>query len=248
MNLSVDNLYRDISFLEFMDICVEKYLKKEIYISTLIDGLESLLNRLTVVDEDWKADFRTIWLDIEIVYALFLDRNDKTLEKNLELSDEDQLNILKSLCDLKKMAKDKLSEMIELEYKELSQADPSIRDVADDLGNYWLICPLCQEVWENHLKHVMVRCPKCHHRLYNSQFENILKWGAQSEPLKPKRYEIKYFPALGYYLYVFEGDVRIYDYFYDTWEAAIDYAQEEFGVAKDLWKKDEKPKPNYGIR
>ncbi len=154
--------------------------------------------------------------------------------KRLSLMEEDPKFELKE--DQVHAVADKLLE--EGEKEEFSIPDPTIKEVAEDLGNHWLMCPLCQESWENHIKYPMVRCPKCSQNLHNPHATTTVKWCVKLNSSN-RLYEIKYFPALGYYLYVFEGDVRIYDYFYDTWEAAIDYAWEEFGVSKELWKKDE---------
>lgn len=65
-----------------------------------------------------------------------------------------------------------------------------------------------------------------------------MKWQAVS-PFFTKRYEIKYDPMVGFYLYVFEGDKCIHDYLQDTLDLAMECAWEDFGVPKSAWKKFE---------
>lgn len=38
----------------------------------------------------------------------------------------------------------------EEEKEDLSCSETEIKDIAVDLGSYWLMCPLCEEAWENH--------------------------------------------------------------------------------------------------
>ena len=49
-----------------------------------------------------------------------------------------------------------------------------------------------------------------------------MKWRAQPDNLKPKRFEIEHDPVIGFYLYVFEGKNCIGDYLQDTFEVAIE--------------------------
>ena len=67
----------------------------------------------------------------------------------------------------------------------------------------------------------------------------IMKWRAASESLKPRHYEIKHDPLVGFYLYVFEGDKCVRDHLQDTLEIAIESASGDYGVPKDAWKKVE---------
>ena len=146
-----------------------------------------------------------------------------------------------------KAIKDKLNKAVEFKDAQLFEPDPEIKEVAVDLGDHWLMCPLCNETWENHLEYASICCPQCHHRLYNAHFKHILKWIAAADSLKPQHYEIKYLPGLGYYLYVFKNEICIYNYLQNSMDDAVKYAMEEFGVEEKLWKKNEKPK-YYGIR
>lgn len=66
-----------------------------------------------------------------------------------------------------------------------------------------------------------------------------MKWGADSESLKTRHYEIKHDPLVGYYLYAFEGDRCVRDHLQDTLEIAIESAFEDFEVPKDAWRKVE---------
>jgi hypothetical protein len=66
-----------------------------------------------------------------------------------------------------------------------------------------------------------------------------MKWRAQSNNLKPKRFEIEHDPVIGFYLYIFEGENCIGDYLQDTFEVAIESALEDYDVLKDEWKEVE---------
>lgn len=66
-----------------------------------------------------------------------------------------------------------------------------------------------------------------------------MKWRAQPENLKPKRFEIEHDWVIGFYLYVFEGENCIGDYLQDTFEVAIESALENYDVPKDAWKQVE---------
>ncbi len=125
------------------------------------------------------------------------------------------------------------------EKEDIGTPDLNIKDLAEDLGSHWLMCPLCEESWENYIEYAMVRCPKCNQKLHNPQSKNALQWTAESNFLKLWRYEIKYLPVLGYYLYAFENEIRLYTNFQDTWENILECAWEDFNVPKDLWKRDE---------
>jgi len=66
-----------------------------------------------------------------------------------------------------------------------------------------------------------------------------MKWRADSQSLKPRKFEIKRDPHVGFYLYVFEGDRCVRDHLQDMLEIAIESAFEEYGVPKDVWRKVE---------
>lgn len=96
---------KDIDILHVMLSKIDGWYNGKVYISDLVYDLESLLNQLQTVDEEWKTDFRTSWLNIEVAFALALDEErdhldmsgDKVVEESLiELRDL-VLLMLKSL-------------------------------------------------------------------------------------------------------------------------------------------------------
>ena len=56
------------------------------------------------------------------------------------------------------------------EKEELTIPNPKIKDIALDLGNNWLMCPICQETWEGHSTYGMLCCPKCNNLLHNPKY------------------------------------------------------------------------------
>jgi hypothetical protein len=60
------------------------------------------------------------------------------------------------------------------EKEELSEPIPEIKIIAEDLGDNWLLCPLCQEAWQFQTKYGMVLCPKCDNKLHNPKFQSSL--------------------------------------------------------------------------
>lgn len=99
------SMQKDIYILELVDSKITRYFNKSVYISDLIYDLESYLNQLTTVDDQWKKDFRTIWLDIEVAYSLALNQG---LEN---LTEEGTVLAENSLHNLKKMARDKINDL-----------------------------------------------------------------------------------------------------------------------------------------
>ena len=99
------SLQKNIDILELMILKITRYFDKILYISDLIYDLESYMNQLTTIDHQWKKNFRTIWLDVEVAYSLSLDQG---LEK---LTDEGSVIVEDSLHVLKKMAQDKLNDL-----------------------------------------------------------------------------------------------------------------------------------------
>jgi hypothetical protein len=100
-----DSMQKDINILELIDSKIARYFNKSVYISDLIYDLESYLNQLTTVDDQWKKDFRTIWLDIEVAYSLALDQG---LEN---LTEEGTVLTENSLLNLKKMTQNKIIDL-----------------------------------------------------------------------------------------------------------------------------------------
>lgn len=105
LTLQENSIQKDISILELITLKITKYFNKSIYISDLIYDLESYLNQLTVVDKEWKKNFRTTWLDIEVSYSLALDQG---LDKPIN---DGEAIVVNSLNILNKMAKDKIEKL-----------------------------------------------------------------------------------------------------------------------------------------
>lgn len=103
MKIPESSLQKDMDILTLMDLKIDRYFDGSLYISDLIYDLESFLNQLTIVNDQWKKDFRTIWLDIEVAYALALDQG---LDN---LTDEGIIVTENSLHILRKMIKNKLT-------------------------------------------------------------------------------------------------------------------------------------------
>jgi hypothetical protein len=66
-----------------------------------------------------------------------------------------------------------------------------------------------------------------------------MKWIAELQLPKPRRFEIVHDPIAGFYLHVFENGKCIRDHLQDTLEIAIESALEDYDVAKDAWRKVE---------
>lgn len=75
-----------------------------------------------------------------------------------------------TLEELKALA-DKL--ISEGEKEELGTPCPEINEIAQSLGDNWLLCPICQEYWESFSKYGMVRCPKCKNIMHNPHYKHI---------------------------------------------------------------------------
>lgn len=95
-------MQKDMIVLDLIVSKINKYHNKSIYISDLIYDLESYLNQLTVVGREWKKNFRTVWLDIEIAYSLALDQG---LDKPVN---EGDVIVVNALTILKKMAHEEM--------------------------------------------------------------------------------------------------------------------------------------------
>ena len=63
---------------------LECFCSNKLSLHKLIQDLSSLLDALNDIDEEWKTDFRTIWLELEIVYAVMLDEEKNELNKELK--------------------------------------------------------------------------------------------------------------------------------------------------------------------
>jgi hypothetical protein len=61
--------------------------------------------------------------------------------------------------------------IIEGEKEELFQPIPEIKEKAIQLDEVWMMCPLCQHVWETQSKYGMLQCPGCNNKLHNPKFD-----------------------------------------------------------------------------
>ena len=101
-----NNIQKDIRILELIILKITKYFDQKLHVSDLIYDLESYLNQLVTVDKQWKKNFRTLWIDVEIAYSLALDQG---LEK---LTDEGTAIAENSLHILKKMSQDRMNNLV----------------------------------------------------------------------------------------------------------------------------------------
>ena len=104
------------------------------------------------------------------LYLEYCGKIDKDLEENiidlfvLEEGPEFELHEIELLVLANKL-------IAEGDKEELSQPLLEIKEVATTLGDHWLMCPLCQEAWEDHSTYAMVRCPKCNEKLHNPEYK-----------------------------------------------------------------------------
>src|SRR5690349_7543674 len=109
MTIQENSIRKDINILELIVLKITKYLNKSLNINDLIYDLESYLNQLVVVDKQWKKNFRTAWLDIEVAYSLALDQGlDNPINKGKEI-------VVNSLNVLMKMVQDKIKNLKQVE-------------------------------------------------------------------------------------------------------------------------------------
>ncbi len=60
--------------------------------------------------------------------------------------------------------------ILEGEKEDLQHPDSKIKEQAKELEGSWLMCPLCQEAWEDKSTYSMLRCPNCKSKLHNPKF------------------------------------------------------------------------------
>jgi len=63
---------------------------------------------------------------------------------------------------------DKLIKEGELE--ELSKPIFIIKEKAIEVGQDWLMCPICLDAWKSNSSYAMVRCPGCMKKLHNPKY------------------------------------------------------------------------------
>ena len=162
MTINSSNLQKDCNLLEAILARIENYRNKKIDIATLINSLDDFLNQLTTIDEEWKNEFRSLWLDIEVVHAVSLDTDDLVKP----FTDNDYDIIAAALHNLQKITQEKLAEK-----RDLSKPIFEIEYTAMSLVDHWLECPICQEAWETTSREAMICCPQCRSILHNPHFE-----------------------------------------------------------------------------
>ena len=55
---------------------LRQFERDEVGLKRLIDDLEGLLNALEITSDEWKEEFRSEWLDLEVAYAVVDDRTE----------------------------------------------------------------------------------------------------------------------------------------------------------------------------
>jgi hypothetical protein len=63
------------------------------------------------------------------------------------------------------------------------------------------------------------------------------KWTSQTEE---QTFQIEEDIGIGFYLYVYESGKCVKDYLQDSFDFAVEQAQEEFGVEAQSWKQETK--------
>lgn len=97
------------------------------------------------------------------------------LSENLGSLDPDIQDILEELFGMKdgsqfELAAEELTKLAEKlisegEKEEIENLVNEIKYVATSLGEKWIMCPLCQEAWEDFSENKIVLCPKCSSKL-----------------------------------------------------------------------------------
>lgn len=88
----------------------------------------------------------------------------EVLQSLFSMEDDPQFEF--SEQELLKLADDLI---MQWEQDELKKIDPKISVTAIDLGENWLMCPICQEVWIIIDSYSMTICPKCGNKLIKPQ-------------------------------------------------------------------------------
>ncbi len=61
------------------------------------------------------------------------------------------------------------------------------------------------------------------------------KWNAESISEPTKRFVIEEEDGIGFYLYAYDGEKCTNDYLQDTFDMAVEQAEEDFGVKPSAW-------------
>ena len=99
------------------------------------------------------------FLSSEIIYFAFKEWiDDPYFYDNLSDGKEEYKSIFK-----------KYKKLMDLEFP-----DDSIKELAVVLNKTYLMCPFCDESWENTTNDAMVECPKCSRKMNNPNYEFVL--------------------------------------------------------------------------
>ncbi len=74
MTDAAEEIERERRQLRLMDERIEQFRNGSLSLARLISDLEGLLEARTLASDQWVDDFRSAWADLEIPYAVALDR------------------------------------------------------------------------------------------------------------------------------------------------------------------------------
>jgi hypothetical protein len=148
---------KDIRHLQWILEKIQFYNQGKVDLYNLVNDLDALYRSLEEVKESWSEIFFNQWLNLESVNSHIITNG------LVEISDESTDLIRTSL------------ERIILATEEVLRNDlltnnSGSSSKATDLGNNWLMCPLCEETWKLQSSYGMVRCPGCQIKLHNPRY------------------------------------------------------------------------------
>jgi len=114
----------DTELLRSIVLYIDFFSKGNVPVQEILYDIEGNLNNLKTVEKDWVESFRSKWLDVETIYALFLD------SENSKMSDQNIKEIRIALQQLKKMA----LEQIKIVNKERYTCIEYIKTLEDFVG------------------------------------------------------------------------------------------------------------------
>lgn len=82
---------------------IHEFKEGKLYLISLIGDLGGLLDVLMLPTEEWKATFRSYWWDLEVMYAVAIDREESLLDS------DNQKIIVEAVENLEKMINLKLA-------------------------------------------------------------------------------------------------------------------------------------------
>ncbi|SCC90853.1 hypothetical protein SCG7109_AX_00020 [Chlamydiales bacterium SCGC AG-110-M15] len=143
-------------FLAFKAIVelVHSYKSGKIGLYSLIQELDSFYRSIEDFNEGWSKVFYDNWSNLESINSHVLAHNISEIPQDFI----DSIDV--SLGEIEKKTTEVLDEdLLNLKSK---QSEEII-----DLGDEWLMCPLCEEAWKLEVKSKMIRCPKCSSKFFN---------------------------------------------------------------------------------